>query len=359
MKVALVYDRVNKWGGAERVLLSIKKLYPKAHLYTSVYDSKNAPWAKKFVKTTPSFLQAIPHARNNHEYYALLMPLAFESFNFKKYDLVISVTSEAAKGVITGGGTKHVCYLLTPTRYLWSGHENYFSNNLFKFISKPAINYLKFWDKRSAHRVDKLIVISEEVKKRAKRYYKMDSQIIYPPYDENIFKKSKGRSKKRNNNFLLVSRLVKYKKVDLAVKAFNELGLPLIIIGKGREENYLKSIAKNNIKFISKLTDDKLRQYYETSLALVHPQREDFGIVAVEAQACGLPVIAYGKGGATETVINNKTGVFFDKQTKKAIISATRKFLRKSFKEKEIIKNAKRFSEKRFLREFKKQIDNL
>lgn len=319
---------------------------------------KNAPWAKKFVKVKTSFLQAIPHARNNHEYYALLMPLAFESFNFKKYDLVISVTSEAAKGVVTDSNTKHICYLLTPTRYLWSSYNNYFKNNLFKFISKPAINYLRYWDKRSAHRVDKLIVISNEVKKRAKKYYKLNSEVIYPPYDDSIFRKSKGCSKKRNNNFLLVSRLVSYKKVDLAIKAFNEMQLPLIIIGEGRKEEYLKSIAKNNIKFIKKLSDKKLAKYYETSKALIHPQREDFGIVAVEAQAMGLPVIAFAKGGAAETVINGKTGILFEKQTKRAIISATMLFAKKKFVEKQIVSNAKRFSEKRFLKEFKRTINN-
>lgn len=352
MKVAIVYDRVNKWGGAERVLLSLKKIFPQAHLFTSVYDLKKAPWARKFKKIKTSFLQYVPFAKGNHEYYAILMPLAFESFNFKNYDLVISVTSEAAKGIVTNSETKHICYLLTPTRYLWSGYNTYFNNNLIKIISKPAVNYLRFWDKRSAHRVDKLITISEEVRMRAKKYYNLGSDVVYPSYDEKkFFKKTRM---KRNDNYLIVSRLVSYKKVDLAVKAFNDIGLPLIIVGEGRQEKYLKSIAKPNIIFKSKLTDESLRQYYETSKALIHPQREDFGIVAVEAQACGLPLIAYGKGGAVETVINGKTGIFFENQTKKDIINAILRFQKMKFKERDIIKNAKRFTEKRFLEEFQK-----
>lgn len=358
MKVALVYDRVNKWGGAERVLLSILKLYPKAHLFTSVYEPQKAPWAKKFARINTSFLQNIPHARSNHEYYALCMPLVFESFDFKNYDLVISVTSEAAKGIITRPETKHVCYLLTPTRYLWSGQKTYFSNPLLRSIASPAVSYLKYWDKRSAHRVDKLITISQEVNKRAKRYYGLDSDVIYPPYDESVFRASLGKPKKRNDNYLLVSRLVSYKKADLAIKAFNEMKLPLTVIGDGRERDYLESIAGETISFFSSLTDSELATYYETSKALIFPQREDFGIVAVEAQAMGLPVIAFGKGGALETVIDGETGILFEKQTKKAIIDATRKFSRKRFKRSLITQNAKRFTEEKFLREFKKAIDD-
>src|SRR3990172_2765359 len=169
-KIALVYDRVNKWGGAERVLLALHEMFPKAPLYTSVYDSKNAPWAQVFPKVVTSFLQKLPFAKSNHEFLAPLMPLAFESFDFSGFDLVISVTSEAAKGIKTRFGTLHVCYCLTPTRYLWSGYDDYFKGSPFKVVTKPIINYLRWWDKRAAKRPDVMIAISSEVQNRIKKY---------------------------------------------------------------------------------------------------------------------------------------------------------------------------------------------
>jgi hypothetical protein len=181
MKVALVYDRVNKWGGAERVLLTLHEMFPDAPLYTSVYDEDRAPWARVFPRIYTSFLQKIPFAKSIHEFLGTLMPMAFELFNFDEYDLVISVTSEAAKGIITKPGTKHVCYMLTPTRYLWSHYDLYFRNPLLRFISKPFVSYLRTWDKMAALRPDKIIAISSEVKRRIKKYYKLESEIVYPP----------------------------------------------------------------------------------------------------------------------------------------------------------------------------------
>ncbi|HYM65400.1 MAG TPA: hypothetical protein VES68_02865, partial [Candidatus Sulfotelmatobacter sp.] len=181
MKVALVYDRVNKWGGAERVLLSLKRIFPNAHLYTSVYNFRKARWAKTFeVKT--SFLQRLPFAKSFHEAFAIFMPYAFESFSFDEYDIVISVTSESAKGIITKPKILHICYCLTPTRYLWSGFEDYFKNPFFRFLSKPFVSYLKNWDKISAKRPDKYLAISSEVKNRIKKYYNEKSEVMFPPF---------------------------------------------------------------------------------------------------------------------------------------------------------------------------------
>ena len=182
MKVALVYDRVNKWGGAERVLLAFHKLFPEATLYTSVYNPKNAPWAKAFAIKT-SFLQSFPYASSSHEFYPFLMPLAFENFSFDEYDLVISVTSEAAKGIMTKPKTMHICYCLTPTRYLWSGYSDYFDNSFFRFATKPVISYLRSWDMVASQRPDMYIAISKEVKERIKKYYGRESEVIYPPVD--------------------------------------------------------------------------------------------------------------------------------------------------------------------------------
>src|SRR5579883_623792 len=223
MKVALVYDRINKWGGAERVLLALHEIFPDAPLYTSVYNPELAPWAKDFTVKT-SFLQNFPYASSHHEMLATLMPIAFESFSFDEYDLVISVTSEAAKGIITPPHTKHICICLTPTRYLWSGYDTYFSNSTFKLLTKPIVQYLRTWDKTVAQRPDAYIAISEEVQRRIKKYYERDSVVIYPPLSLTShvapFKKKRKhilRKKTTGNYFLIVSRLVPYKRVDIAV----------------------------------------------------------------------------------------------------------------------------------------------
>jgi len=352
MKVALVYDRVNKWGGAERVLLALNELFPDSPLYTSVYSPKNAPWAKVFPKVIPSYLQKLQFAQSRHEFFPLLMPHIFESFNFENYDLVISITSEAAKGIITKGKTKHICYLLTPTRYLWSGKNQYFKSTLIKQITSPALSYLKKWDKIAAQRPDQLISISKVVQKRAKKYYKRDSQIIYPPVDVAKFKSDAIYNIQNTKYFLVVSRLVPYKKVDLVIETFNKLGLPLIIVGTGSEEKKLRQKANNNIKFMGHVTDKKLANLYRASKALIFPQLEDFGITAVEAMAVGKPVIAYNKGGARDTLIDGKTGIFFDQQKYESLAGAVSRFAKMKFDNAIISTHAQKFSKQRFKKEF-------
>ncbi len=348
-KVALVYDRVNKWGGAERVLLTLHEMFPKAPLYTSVYDSKHASWAKVFPKIYTSFLQNIPFAKSNHEFLAPLMPWAFESFNFDDYDLVISVTSEAAKGIKVRNGCLHVCYCLTPTRYLWSHYSEYFKDPVFKAVTKPIIGYLKKWDKKAARRPDVMIAISTEVQKRVKKYYNRDSEIIFPPVDIPRVSREKHSQSKY---FLIVSRLVGYKKVDLAIKAFNKLGYPLVIVGMGREENKLKLISKSNIKFVGQISDKELVKYYQNAKALIMPQEEDFGIVAVEAQAFGIPVKKKKKGGAVDTVIDGVTGILFDNQTAGSLTEAIAKFDKIRFNHKYLVNNAQKFSKENFKSKF-------
>ncbi|MFV1917714.1 MAG: glycosyltransferase, partial [Patescibacteria group bacterium] len=295
MKVALVYDRVNKWGGAERVLLALHELFPNAPLFTAVYHPQKATWAKKFPEVIPTFLNKVSYFRDKHELLGTFTPIAFETLNLYDYDLVISVTSEAAKGVITKPPTTHICYCLTPTRYLWSHYDTYFKGPTFKAVSKPVVLYLRHWDRIAAQRPDVMVAISSAVQKRIEKYYKRESKIIYPPVEVEKFR-SKGTGQMRDNFFLVVSRLTPYKRVDLAIEAFNELGFPLVIAGTGREEARLKSMAKKNVKFVGELTDRLLAQYYKRCSALIFPQEEDFGLTAVEAQAAGAPVIAYGKG---------------------------------------------------------------
>lgn len=357
MKVALVYDRVNKWGGAERVLLALHKIFPEAPLYTSVYHPKKAPWAKVF-KVKTSFLQFFPKASSSHESYAPIMPFAFESFSFNDYDLVISITSEAAKGIITGPNTLHICYLLTPTRYLWSGYEEYFKNKTFRFLTKPIVFLLRNWDKKASKRPDHIIAISNEVSKRVKEYYGREVSIIYPPVDTKFKKTGKTKKSKIKDNsyFLIVSRLVPYKKIEIAIKACNELNLPLKIIGTGSSYKKLKKVAGPTVEFLGELTDAKLSYYYENCRALIFPGIEEFGLVMVEAQAFGKPVIAYKKGGALDIIKQGVTGEFFNKQTVLSLKKVLKSFDYKRYNGLLSKNNAKRFSFSVFEKELKRFI---
>src|SRR5258708_10811531 len=353
MKVAIVYDRVNKWGGAERVLLALHEIFPDATLYTSVYAKENAKWARVFPEIKTSFLNKIPFAKNHHDFFAPLMPFAFQRFNFDKYDLVISVTSEFAKNIFVKNG-KHICYCLTPTRYLWSGYEEYFKNKYLKLIAKPMVNYLRTVDQKAAKKPDVMIAISTVVQKRIKKYYGRESKIIFPPVKLSSPAKFKNlrtswpdllnfTSVREVGYYLVVSRLVKYKKIDLVIEAFNELGLPLVIAGTGREDRKLKRQAKSNIHFTGFVNEKSLARYYSNAKALIFPQEEDFGITAVETQSYGVPVIAYKAGGALDIVSKN-TGVFFGKQNKHDLINAIEKFQKIKFDKKVIKKNTKKFS---------------
>lgn len=347
MKVALVYDRVNKWGGAERVLLALHEMFPRAPLFTAVYNPETAPWAKVFPKIHTSFLQNFPLARTRHDLYAALMPVAFELFNFDEYDLVISVTSEAAKGIITKPTTRYICYCLTPTRYLWSGYDFYFRNPTVRFFAEPMVSYLRKWDKIAAKRPDIIVGISKTVASRIERYYERETPVVYPPVQL-----QPKASVPQEDYFLVVSRLVPYKRVDLAVRVFNRLKWPLVIVGTGSEEEKLRRIAKGNIHFAGEVNDVGLVRLYTGCKAFIAPQEEDFGIAIVEAQAAGKPVIAYRGGGATETVVEGKTGIFFDQQSVKSLLTTVRQFEPELFKPEDCKKNAEQFSKERFKREF-------
>lgn len=364
VKVAIVYDRVNKWGGAERVLLDLHKIFPQSDLYTSVYDPDNAEWACCFENIYPSFLNKFNFAKRNHEYFAWAMPVVFERFNLSKYDLVISVTSEAAKGVITSPSQKHISIILTPTRYLWSAEDEYFSNKYLKYFSAPARRYLKKWDIKAANRPDKLVAISREVQSRISKYYDLESEIIYPAFTP--LKNNSLVNKTSENYYLLVSRLVKYKKADIVINAFNKLGKNLYITGTGRDENYLKSLAKNNIRFLGKISDEELANYYTNAKALIFPQLEDYGLTPLESQSFGTPVIAYRAGGALETIVENNlpagkagTGLFFDYQTEDSIIDAISRFETQKFDKREIKRNASKFSFEKFKDKLLKLINNV
>lgn len=369
MKIALVYDRVNKFGGAERVMLALHKIWPEAPLYTAVYNPEKACWSRG-IKVIPSFINSVPLAKFHHEFFPWLMPFAFENFNFNDFDVVLSISSAEAKGIITQPDTLHLCYCLTPTRYLWSNYQHYLNNPRYGIFNpmirpflKPGMQKLKAWDQVACKRPDIYLAISKTVQRRIKNYYKRDSQIIYPPVDINMFKSLKLNSIKslrdRKNYFLVVSRLVSYKRIDLIVEAFNQLGLPLVIIGEGSEKNLLQKKAKANIRFLDRqLTDQELVSYYQNCQALVFAGVEDFGLVALEAQACGKPVIAYKIGGIGEIVINGKTGILFYSQTVEAIKAALIKFRSVKFSSLDCRENAARFSEENFIHKIKKIVED-
>lgn len=351
MKLVFVYDRINKLGGAEKILSALHQAYPQAPFFTSVYNPQSAPWARKLSIQT-SFLNYFPLAKTHHEFYPWLTSLAFESFNFDQYDVVVSVTSAEAKAVITKPKTLHLCYCLTPTRYLWS--------HLQQYTQDPALGkFLRFWrtylqrvDLLNSVRPDVYVAISKTVQQRIKQYYHQESSIIYPPVEVQKFSHQPSK-----NYFLLVSRLVSYKNIDLAIRAFNQLRQKLIIVGSGRDADHLQQLAGPTIKLKGQVTDTELIELYQHCQALVMPQEEDFGIVSLEAQSAGKPVIALQSGGATETVINHQTGIFFPKPTVDSLVSAVKQFSSRSWSHIFIQTQAKKFATQIFINNFKNFVE--
>ncbi|MBI3954591.1 glycosyltransferase [Candidatus Collierbacteria bacterium] len=360
MRVALVYDRVNKFGGAERLIQAIAKIYPKAPLYTLVCDQDQASWANN-IKVIPTFFNKLKYFRSRHELLAPLAGLAFETHDLSSFDLVISITSAEAKAVLTKPETLHLCYLLTPTRYLWSHAQSYRKNSFSPFLFNQYIKWGRRADLVYAARPDHYLAISKTVKKRIKKYYQRKSTVIYPPVDLELFANSNFNQKK-DKSYLLVSRLVPYKNIDLVIKAFNHTDRQLIIAGTGREYSRLKRLANpSRIKFLSFISDVKLQALYRQARAVIFPQKEDFGLVPLEAQAAGCPVIAFQQGGATETVIAGKTGLFFAKPTVSSLNRALAMFEsgRHQITSSLCLQNARKFSEPRFAGEFSAKVNKL
>lgn len=332
IKIAIVYDWIDKWGGVERVLLHLYSLFPQAHFFTSAIELKNAQWAQHLC-IHPSFLQSLPsRLRSNRALMSPLFPIAFESFRFDEFDLVISVTSAFAKGIITKPNTMHVCYLLTPPRYLWSHTEDYLSGAK-GVMGKPLVNHLKKWDVLASHRPDGYISISNATADRARRYYHIDSPIVYPPFDTSYWdRKKKDRKKPQTISlikpyYLWVGRIERYKKPELIVEAAKQnTTRNFIFVGTGSFLHKLKSIAPQNCQFVGLISDEELSYLYSHAQALIMPQNEDFGYVSLEAQYHGCPVIAYRKGGACETIIEGKSGIFFDEQTVPHLISQLERY---------------------------------
>lgn len=362
MKIAFVYDRVNKFGGAERVLLALHTLWPDAPLYTSVYDFEKAPWARS-LRIIPSVLQKMPLPKHRHERYPYLMPLAFESFSFEEYDIVLSITSAEAKSIITKPQTLHLCYQLTPTRYLWNDHYEYQQSaktavgSLMSAFVFPLQSVMRIWDAVVCSRPDSYIAISQTVSNRLKKYYHVSSKVIYPPVDVEFFQPI---TDKRGTFFLAVGRLVPTKRFDIIIHAFNRLGWPLKIIGQGIQESELRKMAGSNIEFLGgNLTDWELLSYYQGCHALLVAGEEDFGLVGLEAMACGKPIIAYGGGGLSEIIQQNKTGILFYPQTSLALYNVLLGFTNQVFSPEVCRRRAMQFSQKLFKERFRKLVSQL
>jgi glycosyltransferase involved in cell wall biosynthesis len=316
MKVALVHDYLNQMGGAERVVLALHEMFPDAPIYTSIYDPRRVDIAFQSIDIRTSFMQRFPLVTKHHQPYLPFYPFAMERLDLRGYDLVLSSSSAFAKGIITRPETIHICYCHTPMRWCWN-YEEYVEREHLGRIPRSILPFfisgLRVWDQTSSMRVDHFIANSPVVADRILKYYRRDAVVIPPPVEVSRF--TFDPTTRPEDYFLIVSRFMPYKRIDLAIEACNLLQLPLVIIGSGRDENRLKHLAGPSIRFTGRLSDQEVLQYYTRCRALILPGEEDFGIAPLEAQASGRPVIAYAAGGALASVINNVTGTFFHKQT--------------------------------------------
>jgi len=294
----------------------------------------------------PSWLNRLPLVNQHHQPFLPLYPLAFEGFDLSDYDLIISNKSAFCHGVRRSPGALHICYCLTPTRFLWN-HEEYVGRERIPWLMRAflplLIGRLRPWDRAAADRVDHFVAISQEVQERIKRFYQRDSTLIYPPVDTERFQLANPE-----DYFLVVSRLIPYKRIDIAIQAFNALGLPLFIIGEGRDEKRLKAMAAPNINFLGRLADGQLTHYLSRCRALIFPGQEDFGLVPLEAMASGRPVIAYAGGGALETVVEGETGLLFSQQSAEALARTVEGFDDRRFDPPTIRTHAAKYDRERF-----------
>lgn len=344
-RIAIVHDWLVTWRGGEQVLGRLASWLPQADLYTLVADPQILPRLLACRRITTSWLQRLPFRR--HFRWALpLFPWTIEQFHLKDYDLVISISHSVARGVPTHG-VPHLSYCLTPMRYAWVCPDAYFGPAGCHAWSAPGLltRYLRWWERATRDRVDTFVAISKTVQARIRSCYKRESCVVYPPVDCQRFAQV---PRAPSDYFLVVSALVPYKRTDLAIQAFNRLKKPLVIIGTGPEIRRLKHLAGPSITFVGWQSPEQLARWFAGARALIYPQEEDFGIAAVEAQAAGCPVVAFRRGGATETVIDGVTGTFFDAQTPEALIDAVERLERLPVDPSTLRQHAWQFNPERF-----------
>lgn len=354
MKIAIVHDDLVQWGGAERILQGICEVYPDAPIYTSVFDKDNKELVKRFgsKKIYTSFLQKIPGWKSLYKALLPFYPIAFEQFNLDRFDVVISHTTRFAKGIITKPGTTHICYCHTPPRFLWR-----FSGDRGYRLGEVLMSKLRIYDRVSSQRVDYFLAGSENARQRIKKIYKKNSKVVYPFIDTDRFQEFESFD---GDYFVVISRLNKYKRVDMAIKACQKIGANLKIIGNGPDINNLKEMAADsNVQFLGNISDEMVVTVLSGATALIIPGIEDFGLTSLEAQALGKPVIAYKEGGVLETITDGKTGIFFHKQSEADLAAALSKIKLLKINPEDCKNNVLKFDKLIFYKDFKQAIDDM
>jgi glycosyltransferase involved in cell wall biosynthesis len=374
LKIALVHDFLVEFGGAERVLKALAEMFHEAPIYAMLAEKENFPDWLKNRKIETSFLQKLPRfLRKRKKWLLPFLPVAPETFNLREYDLIISSCGAWSKGIVTRLDTVHISYLHSPMRFAWDMNGEYLreqkKGRTINFFGRMLLNYVRLWDFAAADRPEYLIANSRYTKDRIKKYYNREANVIYPPAC-NAMRSIAGRpvsvntiSEPKNSEkkyFLIVSRLSAYKNIDVIIEAFNKLELPLVIVGKGEQEKYLRSIAGKNIKFLGFQPDEELAEIYAGARCFIFANVDDFGIAPVEAMAQGVPVLGIRQGGMKEIILEGQTGEFFDAATPEVIADGVRRLRENEHSyDKEVIKaRAKEFSEERFKRELKEFIES-
>lgn len=356
-RVALVHDHLGQDGGAERVLAVLQEMYPGAPTYTMIYDRSraNPVFHSRDIRT--SFLQRMPLGISHYQWYLPWMPNAVERYDLNDYDLVISSSASFARGVITLPRTLHIDYCHSPTRYLWSDTHRYVDELPYPGFMKAFIPFvltrIRQWDRLAADRVDVFFANSMNVRRRITKYYRRDSEIVHPPVDTASF----SIGSRVGDYYLTGGRLVPYKRFDLTIRAFNRLGIPLKIFGDGPEAPNLREKAKPNIEFLGRVSIDEMKALYQSCIAFIHPQEEDFGITPLEANACGRPVIAFAAGGALETISTDVNGIFFEDQEWESLADAVIRFKPETFDPAKVREQAVRFDIAHFKRSFSEAVE--
>lgn len=359
MKVAIVHYWLVGMRGGEKVIEALCEMYPQADIFTHVYVPDMVSDRIRAHRVIPTFINKLPRAASMYKTYLPLMPTALEQLDMRGYDLIISSESGPAKGIIPPSDALHVCYCHTPMRYIWNMYHDYRDNagRLARLAMPPLTHYLRMWDVGTAARVDSFVANSMTVSRRIRRYYGADSTVIHPPVDTDAYQQADPSQ--MGDFYLMAGELVRYKRPDLAVQAFNDMRLNLVVIGGGEMLEELRRMAGPTITVLGAQPFDVLKSHYARSRALIFPGEEDFGMVPVEAMASGRPVIAFGKGGATETVVAGETGVFFDVQSVEAIAAAVRTFETMNIDSDRIMSHARQFGRRPFIQRMRTHIDDL
>jgi glycosyltransferase involved in cell wall biosynthesis len=349
MKIALVHDWLTGMRGGERVLEVVCERFPDAELFTLVHipGSVSPTIERRPIHT--SFIQHMPFVKRHYRAYLPLFPKAVEQFSFEGFDLVFSLSHCCVKSIVHPASVPHICYCLTPMRYAWDQFDAYFGPErigaLGSRLMRPVMARMARWDKETAGRADRYVAISHYVAGRISRYYNREAMVVYPPVDTVFFTPAPAAAER---SALVVSALVPYKRIDLAIDACAQAGVPLKIVGDGPERGALERRSRGNVEFLGRRTDDEIRTLYRRAGAILLPGEEDFGIVPLEAQACGRPVVALGRGGAVETIIDGETGTLVEAATPSAFADAITRTLSRTFDPVAIRHHAEKFGRERF-----------